>query len=298
MSAPVSSTGTFTVYPLPTSSSSATSYDLVIHGPNMATIIVKSVPVGVGDPTATTPVNIGTVTARTATPSAMNINATTPLPAGALVGFYQTIPASGEVPYLVEAFPLDPFSRTFATDQTVSNASLDYGNYASGSNVSLTTANADEGAAVYRVAGTAPLFTDGVLTTTVKATGSTTATLIAVPALTAAAGANLDTVTVTIAKSTAGKYNKGEVILSKDGAIVATAPLDTLLTASAASGSVAINQVPGGGNGATFASALYYVSVRVWNTSTASSVAATREIYPTALDLTTGVQTAYSLTID
>ncbi len=47
-SAPVSSGGTFTLYPLSTSSSSPTSYDLVIHGPGITTIIVKGVTANVG----------------------------------------------------------------------------------------------------------------------------------------------------------------------------------------------------------------------------------------------------------
>ncbi len=49
-SAPVNSSGSFTIYPLSTSSSSSTSYDLVVHGPGIATIIVKGVTVTAGDP--------------------------------------------------------------------------------------------------------------------------------------------------------------------------------------------------------------------------------------------------------
>src|SRR5262249_8712004 len=114
ISTPVRTDGTFTLYPLATSSSSPTSYDLVVHGPSIATIIVKGVTVNVGDPTSTTPVNIGTITARSAAASfKVSLNTTTPLPAGSLVGFHQTLPRAGEVPYLIVEQPIDPFSRAF-----------------------------------------------------------------------------------------------------------------------------------------------------------------------------------------
>jgi hypothetical protein len=308
-SAPVSSGGTFTLYPLSTSSSSATSYDLVIHGPGIATIIVKGVTVNVGAPSTTTPVNIGTLTPQASTSTfTVSLNTTTPLPAGALVGFYQTLPGSSEVPYLIDEQPIDPFSRTFAspqsptlatqttiptTSQPISTSSISYGTFTSGSTVTLASAAPTEGTSTYRVAGTAPLFTDGALTATV----SPTVTTVAVPTLAAASGAALDSATFTISKTTAGKYNKGELILSHDGAIVATASLDTILQATSATGTLTISGLPGGSAAGQFASGLYYVSVRTWNTTTLSTLP-NREIYPTPLDLSTGVLTNYSLTID
>ena len=309
-SAPVSSTGTFTLYPLSTSSSSPTSYDLVIHGPGIATIIIKSVAVNVGTPSATTPVTIGTITPRAATSYTVNLNTTTPLPAGALVGFYQTLPGSSEVPYLIDEQPIDPFSRTFANpqdtstttpastaataSQPISTASIDYGTFTSGSTVTLTSADPTEGTSTYRVAGTAPLFTDGALTATV----SPSSTTVAVPTLTAASGAVLDSTTVTITKTAAaGTYNKGELIFSHDGAVVATVALDTVLTQTA-NATITVPGLPGGSTSGQFADGLYYVSVRVWNTSAAPTTLPTREIYPNPLDLRAGALTSYSLNID
>jgi hypothetical protein len=309
-SAPVSSSGTFTLYPLSTTSSSPTSYDLVIHGPGIATIVVKGVTVNAGAPSSTTPVNIGTLTPRAATSSfTVTLNTTTPLPAGALVGFYQTLPGGSEVPYLIDEQPIDPFSRTFAdaqaaltanqavptASQPISAASIDYGTFTSGSNVTLTSADPTEGTSTYRVAGTAPLFTDGALTATV----SPTTTTVAVPTLTAASGATLDSTTITISKTTPGKYNKGELIFSHDGAIVATAVLDTILTQTA-NATLTIPGLPGGINASTtgqFAAGLYYLSVRTWNTSSPTTTL-NREIYPNPVDLRTGSFNAYSLNID
>jgi hypothetical protein len=298
-SAPVkSSDGTFTVYPLSTSSSSPTSYDLVIHGPGIATIIVKAVPVKVGDPSSTTPVNIGTITPQAATSFTVNLDTTNPLPAGTLVGFYQTLPGSSEVPYLIDAQPIDPFSRAFSTDQAQSTGSIYYATFVSGSNVNPNSTAPTEGAATYRVAGTAPLFSDGALTTTVTGpTSSTsTATLIAVPTLAAASGAILDTIPVTISKTSSTKYNKGELIFSRDGAVVQTAALDSILTQTA-NGTLTISGLPGGSAAGQFADGLYYVSVRVWNTSDPATTVV-REIYPKPLDLRRGALSAYQLNID
>src|SRR5262249_26449352 len=116
--------GTFTLYPLATSSSNPTSYDLVIHGPAIATVIVKDVKVNVGDPSSSAPVDIGTITLRAAASFAVNLDTTTAVPAGALVGFYQTLPGRNEVPYLIEQQPVDPFSRTFASDHLLATGKI------------------------------------------------------------------------------------------------------------------------------------------------------------------------------
>jgi hypothetical protein len=297
-SVPVRSDGTFTLYPLATSSSSPTSYDLVIHGPAMATMIAKGVAVNVGDPTSTTPVNIGTITPRAATSFTVNLTTTTPLPAGALVGFYQTLPGTTEVPYLIEQQPIDPFTRAFALDRAISAASLDYGTF-SGSAVSWTTdAAPTEGASTYRVAASAPLFTDGVLTTTVTAPSATssTATLVAVPTLSPASGTT-STTTVTVSQTTTGtSFDKGDLIVSHDGAIVATTALDSIMGRSAAS-TLAIAGLPSGtGTTASPDPALYYVSVRVWNSADPVGTL-NRVTYPTALDLRTVGIASYSIQI-
>ena len=123
-SAPVAADGTFTLYPLATSSNAPQTYDLVIHGKGIATTIVQGVTVIPGDPTSTTPVNIGTITPRVTAQSfrinmntTVNQNTTPLLPAGTLVGFDQTLPGSSQVPYAIELRAIDPFNRAFAADQ-------------------------------------------------------------------------------------------------------------------------------------------------------------------------------------
>jgi Domain of unknown function (DUF4382) len=284
----VSSSGTFTLYPLASSTASPTSYDLVVHGPGIATIIVKGVTVTVGDPSTTTPASVS-VTPRAATPFSVNLITTTPLTAGAIVGFYQTIPVAGEVPYLIEQAPIDPFNRNFASPEPLSSQTIDYGTWSSGTTVAVTAATPTEGASTYKVSATAPLFTDGALTTTVTAAGGSSTT-VAVPTLTVASGETSVSVPFAITETTAKKYNAGQLIISKDGAIVAAADLATLLAGN--SGTLTVPGIPAGTT-----SNLYYVSVRTWNTASPVTTL-NREEYPTALDLRSGTGPSFSLSID
>jgi hypothetical protein len=259
----------------------------------MATIIIKGVTVNAGNTSSSSAVSIGTVTARAATSFGVNLltnNNTTVLPAGAIVGFYQTLPGSGEVPYLVEEAPIDPFARNFASSVPLSAQTIDYGTLSSGS-VTPTTATPTEGASTYRVSATAPLFTDGALTTTV--TSSTGPVTPAEP--TVESGAVGTSVSFSIKETTSGKYNAGWLIISHDGAIVSTADLGPVLSTSG--GTVTVTGIPGGTSSAKYASGLYYVSVRTWNT-THPATPLNREIYPAALDLRSGATSTFSLSID
>src|SRR6185437_5105824 len=118
----------------------------------IAPIIIKSIPVTAGDPSSSAAVSIGTVTPRTATSYTFNMAAgTIALPAGAMVDLYQTIPANGEVPYVVDQVPIDPFSRTLLYDEAVPTGTIDWGTYVSGGNVALATVSPTQGQSVYFV---------------------------------------------------------------------------------------------------------------------------------------------------
>ncbi|MDB5788039.1 DUF4382 domain-containing protein [Caballeronia mineralivorans] len=311
-SAPVTTSGTFTLYPLPSNSSTPTTYDVVIHGPGIATMIIKSVPVTVTPPastsssttvsstattTATTPVSIGTVIPRAATSFSANVTptASATLPGGATVSFYQTLSASGEVPYVIEEAAIDPFNFTLGGDEPLSAAAMiDSGTYtSSGAAITLTSATPTEGAGTYGVAASAPLFTDGPISSKVAppAAGTTTAVGVTVPALTVASGASPTSITASVAQATAGKYDRGEVIVTRDGAIIGTAPLDTALTGG---GTVTINGLPGGNS---FSSALYDLSVRVWNSKDPAGTLS-RQWFSSPVDLRSGSATGVALTIN
>jgi Domain of unknown function (DUF4382) len=331
LSVPVHSDGTFLLYPLPTSSSSAVYYDVVIHGSGIATIIIKNVYVTLpstsssstfGSTTATgttTDTTTDTTTATTGTTTALSaatINSTstdidtatitppslntvsigtllpryastytanittpaTPLPAGTDIAFYETLSGSGEVPYVIESSPIDPFNQNLFSAQTLSACTVDSGTYlANGETINVISAAPVQGAGGYTVAGTAPNYADGAFsakilppspcvtaaagaappTTTTTTTTAAAPVSVAVPALTLASGAATGSVVAVVTGNS--KYNAGQLLISHEGALVAQVPLTAALLASG--GNVSAT-VPAG-----TASSLYYVSVRVWNTS-------------------------------
>ncbi|TLZ29521.1 MAG: DUF4382 domain-containing protein [Gammaproteobacteria bacterium] len=319
-STPVHADGSFLLYPLPTSSSNPPTYDVVIHGARIATIIIKAVQVSPASSStssttsgstsststtgssATNTVSVGTLIPRSASPYTVNLgNASGPaLPAGAWVAFYQTLATKGEVPYLIEASPIDPFNQTLANfNQTLANAeglstgTIDSGTYnASGATVTLVSAAPVEKEGGYLVAASAPGYQDGPLTTSVAAPQSgTTAPPVTLPALTLAAGDSPGSISVSITQATAGKYDHGELLVGHDGTLIAAAPLDAALTQGPGA-TVTVNSVPSG----TPAS-LYYLTVRAWKSAAPSSTLH-RQSYSTPIDLRGSASGSAQLTIN
>ncbi len=294
----VASDSSFVLYPLATSSNSATRYDLVIHGPQIATVIVKSVPVAVGDPTTAAALSLATVAPRSTSAFSFNIApGTAALPAGALVDLYQTLPGSGEVPYLIEQTALEPFSRALFADQSLSAGTIDFGTYVSGASVSLTPATPAQGAATYVVSAQAPLFSDAALTTAVAAPASGTGpVLIAMPILSPAAGATASTLSMTVAATTPGKYDHGELIVSHGGGIVQTVTIDSALAQNGGS-ALLIPGLPGGGTASSVSDAVYYLSTRAWNSKDPAGTLQ-RQSYATPVDLRSGSVSGLSVNVD
>ena len=85
-------------------------------------------------------------------------------------------------------------------------------------------------------------------------------------------------------------------MLSHDGAIVATAALDTILSGNI-SGSVTFSGLPGGSSSTLYSPGLYTIAVRAWNTSNPANTLS-RQSYTTLVDLRQGTTSAYSVTID
>ena len=311
-STPVHADGSFMLYPLAASSSNPPTYDVVIHGAGIATIIIKAVEVSLPNSStssttsgstsststtgssATNTVSVGTLIPRSASPYTVNLSNASgpPLPAGARVAFYQTLAARGEVPYVIEASPIDPFNQNFANAESLSTGTIDSGTYnASGATVTLVSAAPVEKAGGYVVAASAPGYEDGPLTTAVaKPQSGTTAPPVTLPALTLAAGNSPGSISVSITQATAGKYDHGELLLGHDGTLIAAAPLDAALTQGPGA-TVTVNGVPSG----TPAS-LYYLTVRAWNSATPSKLH--RQSYSTAIDLRGSASGSAQLTIN
>jgi hypothetical protein len=176
----------------------------------------------------------------------------------------------------------------------LSTGTVDSGTYsASGASVTLVGAAPAERAGGYLVAASAPSFTDGTLTTTVSApaAGTTTPVPVTVPALTLAPGVTSGSISASVTQATAGKYDHGELLVTHDGTLVATAPVNTAL-AQGAGATITVNGLPTGTS-----AALYYVSVRAWSLRNAS-VKLQRQSYPTAIDLRGSATAAVQVTIN
>jgi hypothetical protein len=353
----VQADGSFLLYPL-AASTNGDFYDVVIHGPGIATIIIKSVEVtlpsssnsflspssttttsntgvfgtttgttatgttnttgtasttgttttgstGTANSTANNVVAIGTLTPRAATPytATVSTSAASPLPAGAIVQFYETVARQGEVPYVVETSTLDPFNQDLFTPQALSTATIDTGTWStSGGSVTIVSAAPAEGVGTYRVAASAPSFNGGSLTVQVSAPASSTtststpAVPVVVPGLTLSSGSS-GTVSATVTPATPGKYDQGQLLLSYNGTLVATASLNAVI---AQGGTVSVAGVP-----AQTASSVYYATVRAWNSSdpsppSSADPSGTLQVqsYPTAIDLSGSASGSIQLTVN
>ena len=187
---------------------------------------------------------------------------------------------------------MDPFNQVLANPQELSAGTVDSGTWsASGSTVSLVSAAPAEGAGHYIVAASAPSFTDGALTTKVSAPSSGTATVIVpLPGLMLAPGTSSGSIMATVTQATAGKYDEGELLVTHNGTLVASASLHTALLAG--SGTVTVPAVPAGTS-----AALYYVAIRAWS-SHDPSVPLQRQAYPAAVDLRSGTSGTIQLTVN
>jgi uncharacterized protein DUF4382 len=285
-SAPVESGGTFTIYPLPSNSRNPTAYDLVIHGPNIATIIIKNVSVTTTTPTltgaadttgavATTTasgaVSVGTLIPRSAFSYPVNLNlapdVAEKLPPGAALTFYQTI--GNDAPHAIDEVGIDPVNRTLVTPEALGTATVDMGTYGSnGGKITLTGLTPNEKTGNYLVGATAPMYADALSTAyTVTAPSSTMGTgaanatnsvlITAVPTLQPANAAGTGSINATITDTTGD--TAGTLLVSHNGAIIAVADLGQVLSAGGI-GTVPINGLPTGN--------VYYLSAIRMNTST------------------------------
>jgi mucin-6/19 len=266
LSAPLRNDGTFILFPFPMDDDSPTTYDLVIHGPGIQTIIVKSVPVQSGTPTSAPTVNLnGIELAVPASNYPVNVSTATPVATrGARVGFYQTLNGSNEVPYLIEERTIDPVSGTFAVDQIVPSANIAFGTFNSGSTLTLSNITPVEGIGAYKLGVSAALYGDGAFgdTLVAPAAGTATTTTFNGPTVAVPTGVLSGTLNATVNITTPGRYDRGVLVISHDGAIVTTTSLDTLL--SQASGSATVGSLPAGDGTTAFPAGTYSAEAWTW----------------------------------
>jgi hypothetical protein len=294
-SAPLNSDGTFTIYPLLSNSKTPTAYDVVIHGPNIATIIIKNVSVTTTTPTTTAAANttgavatttasgavsLGTLIPQTATSYAVTLDpgGGAALPAGAALAFYQTLQGANEVPYTIDEVGIDPVNQQLVTSESLGTSNIFTGTYSSnGGAITLTSATPAEKAGVYDVGATAPLFTDstGISQVAPPTTGNSTK-IQSLPTLQPANGAGSATLNVTVGMDPKG-HDYGTLLVSHNGALVGSAPLSS---SALQNGNmvVPVSGLPTGN--------VYYLSVILGNTADPTNM--TYQSFPNAVNLAGG----------
>ena len=299
LSAPLRSDGTFILYPFPMDDSAPTTYDLVIHGPKIRTFIIKSVPVQTGNPSTATTVSLNSLALVLATNTyPVNVATANSLTArGGRIGFYQTLNASGELPYLVEERTVDPITGVFALDQTFSADNIQVGTFNSGSTLTLSSAAPVEGTGAYKLAASGALYGDGAFgnTLTPPVAGTTTTTTFTAPTLGVPTSALSGTLTATVTVTTPGLYDKGALVITHDGAIVTSALLDPVL--ATASGTVTVAALPAGDGTTTFDGGTYYAEAWVWNSNNPSGTFV-RQPVGTLIDLRAAAAATVNVTVN
>jgi hypothetical protein len=211
------------------------------------------------------------------------------------VGFYQTLP-DDDAPYLIEQRPVDPLTGQFATDALLSSATtVVFGTF--GTAISFTAAPPQEGASRYSVSALSPLRGNGDFSTTLltPAAVSTTAAFT-VPAVGLPSGTAAGTVSATVSVGTPGKYDKGALLVTHNGAVVAVAPLDDAFTSAASSTVVSITDVPASSS-AGFERGLYYLEAWAWNSADPDSTF-TRQPVSGAVDLRAALTANATVTVN
>lgn len=272
-SAAVRADGTFTLYPLPLDDEEddPTTYDLVIHGPAVTTVVIRGVPTAEGAPGEDSgedsEVALGTITLIAADTFRTNLAAGSAVaPRGARVQFYQTL-ADDDAPFLIEQRPVDPVTGRFATDEPLSAApAVLYGTF--GETFSLVSAAPLEGAASFSVAAAAPLYGRGDFATTpiTPPAASTSTATFTVPEIPVPPPAAAGTITANVTAATPGKYDDGALLVTHDGALVTAAPLSAALSGAQPSTVVSVPQVPAGAT-EEFERGLYYLEAWAWHSA-------------------------------
>jgi len=209
-----------------------------------------------------------------------------------LVNFYQTLGGQTEVPYVIESSPIDPFNQVLFYPQALSLGTVDSGTWSTNGTVTLVSAAPQELAGTYLVAASSPGFSDGKLGLKVSSVSPPTSgtAMVVVPALPLESGATAGSLAAAVVATTPGKYDQGQLLLSHDGALVAAASLDAVLT----QGTGGIVTVPGLPTGTP--DAVYYATVRAWKSTDPGSVQ--RQWYPQVIDLRTSTSGTIALTVN
>ncbi len=261
----VSAAGTFLLYPLPTQ----TLYDVVIHGGNMRTIVVRGVfvdPTGVLKPFPTALSSSASPIVPVLDASETQVTVSNALATrSARVLFGQTIAGSGgtsaDVPYVIAHGAADPASGRLLHPVVlpggpIQDAVFNLQTGGTGTPPAFTTVTPKEGLAAWS------LWSEGTLadTTSAFAVMPAAATSVVAPDPVRRAGFVDGTLTVTLSGAATNAADAAEIVVTNAGGTVAAVDVSALI---AGGGSKTIT-LPSGSATTAPGAAIYGVAVHSW----------------------------------
>jgi hypothetical protein len=256
-------TGQFVLYPLDLkdSANNTLSYDIVIRGRNMETMLVKGVtPSGTPSSGATqvqsTPIS---ATVNATEYGAQFASALQPLTSGYAI-FQQTL-ASGQVPYEVRWNNTDPYTGMFFAPFKLENAGLHVANFNSGNALSFSSVTPTEGSGSYSVATNEAAYYNVSSNVTVQPPGSGSQQTFVPPVPTLAAGLQNGSVSGNLSISNATAYDHATLVISRFANIITTQDVSSLLSSG---GSFSVTGLPAGSTSNPQLGAYYYGYLRLW----------------------------------
>ncbi len=262
--------GSFTLYPLP----SGASYDVLIRGRNMETMLIKAVVA----PAGSTPASGAAILSTAAIPIQLSLNSSeyfanfsTPLsPTSGYAIFQQTLPGATEVPYEVRWRNTNPFTGILEGPVALAHGPMHVASYTSGTTLAFNNMTPQEGDGGYSVVtrGLPAAYYDlsSPVVLPVQPTTATAAApyLFTPPLPTLTSNVVAGTVSGNITQTTHGLYDSGYLVLSRFANIVHTVDISATLAANTGTYSVTL---PAGTTGALVPGAYYYGYLRVWNSA-------------------------------
>ena len=264
----VSASGSFLLYPLP---NPATQFDVVIHGGNMETIVVRNVfvdPTGLLKPVPTSLSSAATPIVPVLDTGERAVSLAGGLEPSGRAFFGQTIAGTGggsggtDIPYTIATGNVDPATGNLLHPVTLPGGPLHYASFDStkdGNGVppAFMTVTPVEGSGAWSA------WSQGTLDTTTSAftTLASGATVATVSGPIQRAGFTDGKLTVTLSGTATNGADHAELIVSNDGGVVGVADVSSQL---ASHGGSTVFTIPSGTSADAPAAAVYGVALRTW----------------------------------
>ncbi|PRC93193.1 DUF4382 domain-containing protein [Solimicrobium silvestre] len=271
-------TGSFTLSPLSLvdSNNNPITYDIVVRGRNMETMLITGV-TPTGTYTGTT-VSGGAVLQSTpleptaATEYGTNLlTPLNPLTSGFAV-FQQTLPSTAAianpVPYEIRWSNTDPYTGVFYragcwnSNFMLTNGSISVAPYNAGNALVFTSVTPQEGNGGYSVATNEVVYYN--LSNNLPLAAPTTGNIsnFTPPTPTLDSGINPGSISGNIAISNASAYDHGTLVIARLGQIITSVDVSSLL--SSGGGTFTVGNIPSGSATAAVPGAYYYSYIRLW----------------------------------